>query len=164
MAVFPLPFVPKQNYRWGGLSFGSSRSGGKRTHAACDLIAPRYTEVRAVENGVVIQDPKKFYRGTYSIAVKHLNFIVRYCEIERDVADGIYEGAYVYEGQTIAYVGKMYRDSMLHLEMYKGTAQGKFKRWNKRYDYVKSKNYNRRRDLMNPAPYLDKWRLLTTFS
>ena len=162
MAVFPLPTVPAQDYHRGGLRFGASRSGGDRRHAGCDLIAKKGTPVRAVEWGLVLQGPKYFYHGTYSIVVQHSGYIVRYCEVDKKVAENIYAGAYVDEGQTIAYVGKMYKSSMLHLEMYQGTASGNYtQRKNKKYDFVDPKPFKRRRDLLDPTPYLDQWRLVS---
>ena len=48
---------------------------------------------------------------------------MRYCEI-KGVAPGIKLGSTLIEGELIAYVGKMYVDSMLHFEMYEGTETG----------------------------------------
>ncbi len=165
MATFPIPFVPTQGYR-GGLGFGASRrvKGVKRAHGACDLIAPKGTEIRAVEDGIVLQSPQRFYHGTFAFAVQHSSFIVRYCEIERDLSGGIHPGAAVYEGQIIAHVGKMFHSSMLHLEIYKGTAKGGFtNRTNQKYLYVKNANYQRRKDLVDPTPYLDEWAMQQCF-
>ena len=55
MPTFPLPFRPKQNYRKGGLKFGADRDGGARKHAGCDLLAPKGTEIYAVETGEVVR-------------------------------------------------------------------------------------------------------------
>lgn len=166
MAVFPIPFIPDRDYHKGGLRFGASRSSGARRHAGCDLIAKKGTPVRAVEWGLVLQGPRYFYHNTYSLVVQHSNYIVRYCEVDKKVADGIYEGANVDEGQTIAYVGKMYKSSMLHLEMYRGTVGGRYTQKNKKknYDFVESKNYKRRSDLLDPTPFLDQWRMWTDFT
>ena len=164
MAVFPLATVPKQDYHRGGLRFGASRSSGERRHAGCDLIAKKGTPIRAVEWGLVLQGPKYFYQGTYSIVVQHSDYLVRYCEVDKKVPDYIYEGAYVDEGQTIAHVGQMYHSSMLHLEMYKGSVSGRFtQKRNTKYDFVDPKPFKRRRDLLDPTPYLDKWRLVSDF-
>jgi len=45
--------------------------------------------------------------------------------------------------------------SMLHLELYKGTAFG-------RLTNRKNRPYQRRSDLINPTPYLDKAKIGTT--
>jgi murein DD-endopeptidase MepM/ murein hydrolase activator NlpD len=166
MAVFPIPFIPKFDYHYGGIRFGASREGGNRRHAGCDLIAPKGTPIRAVEWGLVLQGPKPFYHGTYSLVVQHSGYIVRYCEVDKKVADEIYEGATVQEGQTIAWVGQMHNSSMLHLEMYRGSEAGLYTQTNskKKYHNVESKNYKRRADLLDPTDYLDRWRLWTDFS
>lgn len=147
---FPFEEVPKLDYhpskshkRW----FGAGRSG--RLHAACDLIAPQGTRIHAVGDGVVSRGMYYFYHGTFAIEVTHeRGLVARYCEIER-VAAGIVKGAQVKQGQVIAYVGKMQVDSMLHLELYAGTATGNLSRPN-------SPPFNRRSDLIDPTPYLDQ--------
>lgn len=147
---FPLAQVPKLDYhpskqhrRW----FGAGRDG--RLHAACDLIAPQGTPIYAIADGVVTRGKKDFFHGTYSIEVTHeRGLIARYCEIA-DVAAGIVKGSQVKQGQAIAYVGKMHVDSMLHFELYAGTAAGNLSRGN-------SPPYNRRSDLIDPTPYLDQ--------
>ena len=118
MATFPLPFKPKLSYHEGGRRFGANRDGSKRKHAACDLIAAKGTEIYAVENGQVAYGPYLFYRGTYAIEFRlDSGKVVRYCEIEK-VATGVAVGSKLTEGTLIAYVGKMYVDSMLHFELY----------------------------------------------
>ena len=153
MATFPLSFVPTLSYKKGGRRFGANRDGGKRKHAACDLIAPKGTEIYAVENGKVTYGPYLFYRGTYAIEFRlDSGKVVRYCEIEK-VASGIAVGSTLTEGTLIAYVGKMYVDSMLHFELYDGSGAGSLT--------VRSNSpYQRRSDLINPADYLDGCALL----
>ena len=160
---FPLPFHPALSYKTGGRRYGAERKGGRK-HAGCDLIAPQGTPVYAVGDGVVIRGPYHFYRGTYALEIRHdgsgtlTNFIVRYCEIEK-VADGIAHGVRVREGQEIAYVGKMFRDSMLHFEMYKndGSFRGPLTQRN-------NPPTQRRGDLIDPSPYLDRWPVVLDFS
>jgi murein DD-endopeptidase MepM/ murein hydrolase activator NlpD len=101
--------------------FGSERSGGRRLHAACDLIAPKGTPIRAIEDGVVIEGPKPFYSGTYSLVVRHQSGVVRYGEIDSSVPDEVRPGAAVKAGQVIAKVGQLESgSSMLHFELYAG--------------------------------------------
>lgn len=145
---FPLPFRPNLSYSTGGRRFGAPRDGG-RLHAGCDLIAPEGTDIFAVGSGIVVLGPYPFYRGTYAIEVRHSNFIARYCEI-RGTAQGVGVGSQVQEGQLIAYVGRMYQDSMLHFEMYSGAAQGPLTQRN-------NPPYQRRDDLIDPTPHLDQW-------
>ncbi len=153
MATFPLSFVPTLSYKKGGRRFGANRDGGKRKHAACDLIAPKGTEIYAVENGKVTYGPYLFYRGTYAIEFRlDSGKVVRYCEIEK-VASGVAVGSILTEGTLIAYVGKMYVDSMLHFELYEGTGSGPLT--------VRSNPpYQRRSDLIDPTDYLDECALL----
>lgn len=156
--TFPLRKIPDldyhqpqpstKHYRW----FGAPRNGGTRKHAACDLIAPKGTEILAMADGQVIQSPYHFYEGTYALEVKHDNgMVVRYGEISKILPHGIMSGARVSQGQVIAYVGEMtFRDgsksSMLHLEMYQGTRSGTLSGGG---------IYKRRSDLINPTEYLD---------
>jgi len=149
MPTFPLPFRPKEDYHKGGLSFGAARGGGSRKHAACDLIAPKGTQIYAVEEGEVVRGPYHFYHGADAIEfkLKESGCIVRYCEI-KGVAKGVHVGSQLKEGDPIAFVGKMYVDSMLHFEMYEGTATGDLSDFS-------MKPYNRRKDLMDPTEYLD---------
>jgi murein DD-endopeptidase MepM/ murein hydrolase activator NlpD len=151
---FPLEAAPTLSYGTGGRRFGAARAGGRR-HAACDLIAPLNTPILAVENGVVIRGPYPFYHGTDAIEVRHTHFIVRYCEI-RGAAEGIGVGSQVTEGQVIAYVGRMYHDSMLHFEMYSGV-DGDGNPLTGQLTQRNNPPYQRRIDLIDPTPYLDAW-------
>lgn len=160
MAVFPLAMSPQHSYKYGGISFGaSSKNRGTRRHAACDLVVPPGTPVFAVESGLVTSVPKtSFFQDTYTITIQHPWFVIRYAEL--DIERCVKEGDYVFEGQQIGTVGKNYKDrGMLHFEMYRGTASGALsqKSNDHTYDYVPVLNYQRRKDLMDPTPYLDQW-------
>lgn len=146
---FPLGFVPRLSYHTGGRRFGANRSHGTRKHAACDLIASEGTKIYAIHDGTVIRGPYHFYRGTYAIEVDHGDLIARYCEI-KSTAPGVRVGTEVNAGQLIAFVGKMYHDSMLHFELYSGTASGALTQRS-------NPPYQRRSDLLNPTPYLEMW-------
>lgn len=158
---FPLQQRPRVDYHTGARYFGAPRDGGARAHAACDLIAPPNTPVLAIADGVVQAGPYAFYEGTYALEVRHANFVVRYGEISGTVPAGIRTGAHVTRGQVIARVGlNTSGTSMLHLEMYKGTVTGPLTQVsNTIYLYVPARNYERRRDLIDPTPYLDRWPL-----
>jgi murein DD-endopeptidase MepM/ murein hydrolase activator NlpD len=147
--VFPLAFVPKLSYKTGGRRYGADRAKGTRKHAGCDLIVPEGTPIYAVDNGTIVHGPYYFYRGTYAVEVQHPHFIARYCEIKQ-VAAALNRGSQVRKGQVIAYVGKMYFSSMLHFEMYQGTATGPLTQRN-------MPPYQRRSDHLDPTPYLDAW-------
>lgn len=166
MTVYPIPMIEKQNYRYGGIAFGgTSKSRGDRIHAACDLIVPIYTPVYAVERGKVLEVPKSaFFQDTYSVIVRHNDFIVRYAELDKNRL--VKEGDEIEAGTQLGVVGVNNKGrGMLHLEMFKGTATGPYKRVdNSTYDFVTSGNYQRRRDLMDPTPYLEKWKLWNDWS
>ena len=166
---FPLSFVPKAGYHKGsgGRWFGAMRKVyennkkflGYRKHAACDLIAGVDAKVYAVDDGVVTDGPKHFFHGTDQLTVKHTNFTVRYCEIMKKLAPGIKKGVSVSRGQHIAYVGRMYHSSMLHFEMYSGTASGNLTRnGEKLTTKKKDAPFRRRKDLLNPTAYLNSWK------
>ena len=149
--LFPLPFVPKFSYKTGGRRFGAPRHNGRK-HAGCDLIAPLDTPIFAVADGIVmLAGGHEFYRGTFAVIVQHHHFTVRYCEV-RAPAPGIHRGLRVKAGTVIAYVGKMFVDSMLHFEVY-----------SKPYGIGgltdrKNKPYQRRSDLIDPTSLLDRLR------
>jgi SH3-like domain-containing protein len=146
--LFPLRKRPVYSYKTEARNFGAWRSGG-RLHAGCDLLADRGTEILAIENGTIIQGPYYFYSSTYALEVKHdSGIVVRYGEILQTVPRGISPGARVSKGQVIAYVGLLDSgSSMLHFEMYKGTANGELT--------TGTGPYRRRSDLIDPTPFLD---------
>lgn len=152
--LFPLRKRPAHSHKEQGRQFGAFRSGG-RLHAGCDLLAQEGTEVLAIDDGIVIQGPYLFYDVVYALEVKHdSGIVVRYGEILQSVPLGISRGARVSRGQVIGYVGLMTSgSSMLHFEMYKGTASGELT--------TGTGPYRRRSDLMDPTPFLDTAPLLT---
>ncbi len=165
MSVFPLSKIPKQGYhysKWHRGWFGATRDGTDRIHAACDLIARAGTPIYAVESGTII-NIAPFYLGTDEITIKHPNFVVRYGEIAKGkLPPNIAIGKTVEAGQHIAWVGRL---KMLHFEMYQGDSAGYLSQtWNKKnYNYVTPGNYQRRPDLIDPTPYLDRLKLWTNF-
>lgn len=164
MPRFPLPSLPTLGFHKGSGKrwFGSSRDNGRK-HAACDLIARKGTPIYAVAPGIVLSK-RYFYMNTYALVVHHTTFIVRYGEIDKDLAEGVFVGFPVAEGQHIANVGLLSSgSSMLHFEMYKGTRVGRYTQISNhsKYDYVPSADYQRRSDLLDPTPYLEEWALIT---
>ncbi len=77
-------------------------------------------------------------------------FVVRYGEVTQNVPAGVKAGHKVARGQIIGHVGKLVsmHVSMLHFEMYKGTATGPLTN-------LANKPYMRRSDLIDPTPFLD---------
>lgn len=141
----------------GGRYFGANRDSGKRAHAGIDIHYKngKGIEVYAMESGKVVEYIANFYGGMSSIAIQHSDgSIARYCEISTTLR----KGNKVTKGQKIATIAKsnIGGDTMLHLEIYLGTASGSLSNTsNKTYDYVPKKVYSRRRDLINPEFVLD---------
>ena len=173
---FPLPFIPKAAYSGshkGRRHFGAPRDNHTRKHAGCDLIAPLGTDVFAVADGTVYEFSPAFYNGTAAIAIQHPNlpgmkengkYIVRYCEVldgRKDAAcfGSLRLGDKVSAGQTVAKVGKMITDSMLHFELYTGevTEKSRLSPPKGRLDTSKyDEKFKRRKDLMDPTQLLDE--------
>ena len=166
---FPLPFVPKLAYSGphaGRRYFKAPRPNGRR-HAGCDLIAPLGTDIFAVADGIVVELSRQFYRGTSAIAIQHPSlpgmkgdkYIVRYCEILDRKHDSAFFGklrlgSEVVAGQTIAKVGKMERDSMLHFELYSGLIPAGHLSMSSGRDC--NAELKRRKDVIDPTPLLDE--------
>ena len=85
-------------------SFEDERSG-TRSHEAIDILAPRNTPVKAVEDGTIA---KLFESKAGGITIYQFDptgqFCYYYAHLER-YAEGLQEGARVRKGQTIGYVG-----------------------------------------------------------
>ena len=134
----------------GGRSFGYKRSDG-RQHAGIDFFVENGagTPVYAMTDGTVTAISTTFYAGTGAVTVKNVDgTVLRYGEITPAVA----YGKTVKKGQIIGYLAKNNVDggTMLHLELYRGNAEGILTRVNTEYWYVTG-NYNRRSDLLNPT-------------
>ncbi len=85
-------------------SFADKRSG-TRVHEALDILAPRNTPVKAVEDGTIA---RLFYSKAGGITIYQFDpgeqFCYYYAHLER-YADGLQEGAKVRKGQVLGYVG-----------------------------------------------------------
>ncbi|GJD72340.1 M23 family metallopeptidase [Methylobacterium goesingense] len=151
--VFPLSFIPKEDFAEGMRRFGANRDGGKRKHAGCDLYAPVNTPVYAVADGIITQFAS-FYLETSYITVDHDDFIVRYGEVKNSLPSGIRINSEVKAGDLIGYIGKLkgLNMSMLHFEMYSNIATGPLTN-------RANKPYQRRSDLIDPTSYLKVWKL-----
>ncbi|WID99688.1 M23 family metallopeptidase (plasmid) [Bosea vestrisii] len=149
--AFPLAFVPSQSWKTGIRRFGAYRTR-TRVHAGCDLYAPDGTPMHAVADGEIIIF-RLFYKNAWAVTVDHGDFIVRYGECKPQLPAGLRVGSVVYKRQVIGWVTKMTGivNTMIHFEMYDKTASGELSNG--------SAPYNRRKDLVDPTPFLDRWSL-----
>jgi peptidoglycan LD-endopeptidase LytH len=98
--------IPVENVRPEQLTrqFDQLRDSTRR-HEALDILAPRNTPVRAVEDGRIA---KLFLSKAGGITIYQFDPSERYCyyyaHLER-YADGLHEGQQVSKGQVIGYVG-----------------------------------------------------------
>jgi murein DD-endopeptidase MepM/ murein hydrolase activator NlpD len=85
-------------------SFSDERSG-TRVHEALDILAPRNTPVKAVEDGTIA---RLFFSKAGGITIYQFDpteqFCYYYAHLER-YADGLQEGDHVTKGQLLGYVG-----------------------------------------------------------
>jgi peptidoglycan LD-endopeptidase LytH len=81
------------------------RRGGGRSHEALDILAPRFTPVRAVEDGTIA---RLFFSKAGGITVYQFDptgtFCYYYAHLER-YADGLAEGDKVRQGAILGFVG-----------------------------------------------------------
>lgn len=138
------------SFLFGEGHFRSGRNEGGREHAGADLYGRRHEPIHVVANGIVIRAAYRFKDNTYAIDIEHEGgFVIRYGEIEA-VDKSLVEGATVQAGQVIAKMGKTNGNPpMLHFELFRGSEVGKLTRYTRGFD--------RRRDLVDPTPYLSKW-------
>lgn len=135
-----------------GRAFGELRDGGKRLHAGIDFVCNNGTPVYAMTSGTVSGIINNFYGDSSSLSVHNVDgSTLHYCEIRPIVT----YGKYVEKGEVLGYVmtpsGKS--TQMLHLELFRGTAEGRLCQAGSVYDYVNYSGitYNRRRDLLDPT-------------
>lgn len=120
-------------------SFGYVRKN--HVHEGIDLYAEEGDEVLAIEDGVVISiipftgeiANSPWWNNTYSIFVKHKNYILNYGELIP--AEGLKSGDVIEAGQIIGNIRTvLLKDkgrpmAMLHLEMYTIDAIEPLKEW-----------------------------------
>lgn len=85
-------------------TFSAARGDG-RVHDAIDIAAPKGTPVLTVAAGKILRLFQSKAGGTtiYQLSADE-KFIYYYAHLDR-YADGLYEGRFVVQGETIAYVG-----------------------------------------------------------
>jgi murein DD-endopeptidase MepM/ murein hydrolase activator NlpD len=86
-------------------SFRDLRGSGTRLHRALDIMAPRRSPVRAVEDGTIARLENTPVGG---ISIRQLDAAGRYCYYYAHLdayADGLVEGMKVERGQLLGYVG-----------------------------------------------------------
>jgi murein DD-endopeptidase MepM/ murein hydrolase activator NlpD len=157
-----------ESWQSGGGVFGSHRnhhdksgkSVGVRAHAGCDIYVMAAGEsVYAVKSGEIvgcITQPAGGWGGTQWIAVDHGDFIARYCEISNlaKTSGKVYQGEFLGKVKTTTYAIKQ---PMLHFEIFSKLAAGGFDVDFNSSLVVNGNRTGRRSDLVNPAPYLEKW-------
>ena len=158
--IFPLRQHPTADYHEAPRSFGSPRPG--RKHAACDLYAPKGTEILAVADGVITHVSTTYYHPSPeadwvgAVEVWHGMSVgkIRYAEIDH-LAAGLQAGSPIKAGQVIAYVGQVagMTNAMLHFEKYSGNLNGPL-------TVIPNKPFERRKDLQDPTGFLDSCTLL----
>jgi murein DD-endopeptidase MepM/ murein hydrolase activator NlpD len=97
--------MPVEGVREDQLTRSFSEDRGGRAHEAIDILAPRNTPVKAVEDGSIA---RLFYSNAGGITIYQFDpteqFCYYYAHLER-YADGLREGQQVRKGQVIGYVG-----------------------------------------------------------
>ena len=122
--------IPVEGIKPEQLTRQFSDARGGRKHAAIDILAPRNTPVRAVEDGTIA---RLFMSKAGGVTVYQFdptgNFCYYYAHLER-YADGLREGQSVNRGQVIGYVGTSgnapKETPHLHFAIFRLTEQ---KRW-----------------------------------
>lgn len=136
--------------------FGANRPDGRK-HAGCDLYAPVGTKIYAMADGTIV-DHRSYYLDTYQITVNHGDFIARCGEVKPN-------GERLATGLQVRIPGKKRSTYRLcwpvsvserehyvdvHLEIYSDATN------NSIYRAASSLPYQRRADLVDPTPYLDR--------
>jgi murein DD-endopeptidase MepM/ murein hydrolase activator NlpD len=158
---FPFTAVPAESWEKPPLAFASSRAGGARLHAGCDLYFPRGTPIHAIADGVVIRGPYPFYCETFALEIDHGSVIARYGEIQSKTE--VSAGDTVRVGQKIACVGHLVGirvpSDMLHFELYDKTASGPLTVASGSGSALRNGvPFMRRKDLIDPTLKLNQWR------
>lgn len=85
--------------------FAQRRGGGSRGHEAVDILVPRHTPVRAVEDGTIA---RLFHSNAGGTTIYQFDperrYVYYYAHLER-YANGLREGMPVSKGDVIGYVG-----------------------------------------------------------
>ena len=147
---FPFHVPPTLSWTSGGRKFGAYRSK-TRKHGGCDLIKPVGTPIHAVADGVLVHEETFFYHNTWYVTYQHGSILVRYGEIKHHSSTRKKRGQTIKKGEVVATVGLLSGGShMLHIEMYRN---------GKDHSTLRSSKgpYMRRKDIMDPAPYLNEW-------
>ena len=137
-------------------SFGFIRKN--HIHEGIDLYAEDGDEVIAMEDGIILSiipftgeiAGSPWWNNTYSIFVKHKDFIVNYGEItplsSLKEGDAVKAGDIIGNIKTVLLKDKGRPMSMLHLEMYSLDAVKPITEW--------SLNTEKHVTLMDPTPYI----------
>ncbi len=98
--------LPVEGVRPEDLRDGFESHRGRRVHHAIDIMAPRYTPIHAVEDGVIVR--MDAHGGAGGITIYQFDptetYGYYYAHLER-YADDLAEGDHVARGQVLGYVG-----------------------------------------------------------
>lgn len=147
---YAFPFKKGAEVSYGD-TWGASRSyGGDRTHEGTDMMAPKGTPVRSVNDGRVVAKGWNELGGWRLTIMDgdHPQISFYYAHLSR-YADDIQTGAKVKKGQVIGYVG----DSGYGP---KGTT-GQFAPHLHFGMYVRESKFSPTREAINPYPFLRVW-------
>jgi murein DD-endopeptidase MepM/ murein hydrolase activator NlpD len=144
---------PRHPRPTGGKYFGAPRKPD-RDHAGCDLISTDGSPVYAIDDGIVFEITRNFYKlkDTHrpyigAIAILHrTGFVARYCEVPT-ASITVRKGATVTAGQMIGKVGKLNEQAMLHFELYSGLSDAPMS--------TRAGRFQRRWDIIDPSRLLD---------
>ena len=144
------------------LAFASSRAGGARLHAGCDLYFPGTLRSTPSLTVLLFADPIHFTAKLLPLEFDHGPILARYGEIGRSKTD-VTAGDTVRAGQKIARVGHLVGirvpSDMLHFELYDKTASGPLTVARGSGSAVKNGvPFMRRKDLIDPTLKLNQWR------
>jgi len=146
---------------YSGRAFGAKRKaddGTVRRHAGVDVWANEHDLVVAPQDGRVIA-VLPFYRGTWAVYVRTADDQVINLGEVANVSYrefGIRPGMEVKQGQPVARIGRMHKDTMLHVEVYDATGATD----DEMVKLIRAKHFQWLGDepaperLMDPSPYL----------
>jgi murein DD-endopeptidase MepM/ murein hydrolase activator NlpD len=169
----PLPYFPVRQFdlsqygkSWlepssGGYGHNRTNQNGPRSHGGCDIYAPEGEAVYSIMDGKIISSEtyatsQDGWGKTSVITIDHGDFIVRYAEVKNVslTSGNVQAGQKIAEVKVTTYAPSR---PMLHFEMYDKSETGSLSVGAGISKYLNGRPTKRRKDLMGPTPYLEKW-------